>query len=372
MSLAGRDITVIGGGVAGLSVARAMALRGARVRVCEQAPEIGEVGAGLQISPNGLKVIDALGLGDDLRAVSVAGQAVRLRDYRGGDVLRLDLAGRESPGVFLFVHRARLVEVLERGAREAGVAIETGRQVTPPGPEGLVIGADGLHSWVRADLNGPAAPFFTGQAAWRALIHDLDSAPEVEVFMGPGRHLVTYPLGQGLRNIVAVEERDAWTGEGWHHRDDPANLRDAFARFAPRVRSWLDRVDEVHIWGLFRHPVAERWYDDRHAILGDAAHPTLPFLAQGANMALEDAWALADCLDRTNFLPEALAAYQSRRRARAVRAIEAANANARNYHLSFPPIRAAAHLGLRVAGTLAPSLVLRKFDWLYRHDETAN
>jgi salicylate hydroxylase len=369
MHLKGRAVTVIGGGIAGLAVARAAALRGAEVTLHEQAPEIGEVGAGLQISPNGLRVIDALGLGQALRGVAVKARAIRLRDCRGGDVLRLDLAAHAPEDDYLLVHRARLIEVLEAGAREAGVAIRTGSQLGPEA-EGLVMGADGLHSAVRAALNGSARPFFTGQVAWRAVIPDPGATPEVQVFMGPRRHLVSYPLARGLRNIVAVEERAEWAEEGWNHADDPDNLRRAFAEFAPEVRGWLAQVRHVHLWGLFRHPVAARWHDDRRAILGDAAHPTLPFLAQGANMALEDAWVLADRLDR---LPQAdaLVSYQQTRRDRVSRVIAAASANARNYHLANPLLRAAAHAALRLGGALAPAAALRRFDWIYGHDATS-
>lgn len=367
--IAGQEVTVIGGGVAGLSVARALALRGAEVILHEQAGEIGEVGAGLQISPNGLRVIDALGLGEALRSASVKAAAIRLRDYRGAQVLRLDLVRHAAHDDYLLVHRARLIEVLEAGAREAGVTIRTGSRVELPGPEGLVIGADGLHSRMRSELNGDAQPFFTGQVAWRALVSDPEAAPEVQVFMGPRRHLVTYPLAWGLRNVVAVEEREGWAAEGWHHEDDPGNLVNSFAGFAPEVRRWLDAIERVHLWGLFRHPVAPRWQDGCRAILGDAAHPTLPFLAQGANMALEDAWVLADRLGR--FPQEvALADYQSARRDRVIRVIAAANANARNYHLSSPVLRGLAHAALRLGGAIAPALVLRRFDWIYGYDAT--
>jgi salicylate hydroxylase len=180
---------------------------------------------------------------------------------------------------------------------------------------------------------------------------------------------VSYPLGRGLRNIVAVEERATWAEEGWHHRDDPAALRAAFEGFGGPVPEWLGAVETVHLWGLFRHPVAEAWHDGaRTAILGDAAHPTLPFLAQGANMALEDAWVLAACLEA---LPagQALARYQALRRDRVRRTVDAASANARNYHLRGAAA-AVAHSGLRVLGAVAPEAMLRRFDWLYGHDVT--
>ena len=354
-------VTVVGGGVAGLAVARAVALRGRAVQLFEQAPEIAEVGAGLQISPNGMRVIEALGLGERIRSVAVAPRAVELRDGPTGRlVLRLDLGA--DAGRYLCLHRARLIEVLEAGAREAGVAVTLGTRKRPG--TGTVLAADGLHSEHRAFLNGAADPFFTGQVAWRAVVPDPSADPVVQVFMGPGRHLVSYPIGAGLRNIVAVEERGDWAAEGWHHEDDPAALGAAFAEFGAPVSEWLERVRTVHLWGLFRHPVAKQWHGDGTALLGDAAHPTLPFLAQGANMALEDAWVLAACLERGD-----LGAYQRLRQDRVCRIVAAAEANARNYHLSGVR-RWAAHGVLRLGGRLAPQAAIRRFDLLYGFDAT--
>ncbi|MFN3642300.1 MAG: FAD-dependent monooxygenase [Gemmobacter sp.] len=393
MTLAGRAVTVVGAGIAGLAAARALALRGAQVTVLEQAGALAEVGAGLQVSPNGAAVLRALGLGEALAAAGLRAAAVSLRDGRDDRVVAtLDLA-RQRPGQeYRFVHRADLVDLLAQGARDAGVqfrmmqrivAAETGpggvRLVTAQGAgmrEGLVIGADGLHSVLRGALNGPAAPAFTGQVAWRATIPETPAAGAVaEVHMGPGRHLVSYPLRGGtLRNIVAVEARARWVEESWSLKDDPIALRLAFAGFSPRVRGWLDRVGDAWLWGLFRHPVAARWWwaegDAGAAILGDAAHPTLPFLAQGANMALEDAWVLAARLAGTGPLARRLAAYQQARAARAARIVAAASRNAWAYHLRGP-VRDVAHLGLRAIGALAPGALVGRFDWLYGHDVTA-
>lgn len=189
--------------------------------------------------------------------------------------------------------------------------------------------------------------------------------------MGPGRHLVSYPLRGGrLRNIVAVEERHRWAEESWSATDDPLALRLAFEGFSGPVPGWLEQVEAVNLWGLFRHPVAARWHGHGAAILGDAAHPTLPFLAQGANMALEDAWVLAAMLAAQDSAEAAFAAYQLARRDRVTRIVAAANANARNYHLKGP-MRLAGHLALRLSGRLAPGLALSRFDWLYDFDVTA-
>jgi len=364
-ALNNQKITVIGGGVAGLAAARALALRGARVDLYEQAPEIVEVGAGLQISPNGMVVLKSLDL--DVEPVSRRGHAVVLVDgLTDRPVLRLDLSMAAGP--YGFLHRARLIDVLYRGALEAGVAIHLGARADAG--EGLTVAADGLHSGHRVALNGDKPARFSGQVAWRALVPDTDEDATARVFMGPGRHLVTYRLQDGLRNIVAVEERTEWAAEGWNEIGDPDDLRAAFAQFSGPVPAWLERVEQVHLWGLFLHPVAARWHDSQTVLVGDAAHPTLPFLAQGANLALEDAWVLADCLDQSCGV-EGFAAFQARRKDRVTKVVAAAAANARNYHLRAP-IRGAAHLALRLAGRLIPAAAIQRFDWLYGYDATAD
>ena len=393
MPLNNNPITVIGAGVAGLALARALALQGAQVTVLEQASAVTDIGAGIQISPNGAAVFGALGLGAALAKASLPVQTVTLRDgMTDRAVLTMDLRRDPIGRGFHLIHRADLIALLRDGALAVGVKMRLGCKIdrvdlSGPTPllhltngitetTSLLLGADGLHSAVRTALNGAEAPFFTHQVAWRTTIANRgDSAPTVEVHMGPGRHLVSYPLRGGtLRNIVAVEERSGWTAESWSLQDDPENLRKAFASFSPKVRDWLDEVDTPNLWGLYRHPVAPVWTktmaEGAVAILGDAAHPTLPFLAQGANMALEDAWVLARCLAQEGATDTALAAYQTARQTRTAAIVAAANSNARAYHLSGP-LRVAAHLGLRIGGRIAPNYALARFDWIYGHDVTA-
>jgi salicylate hydroxylase len=359
-------------------VALAMAQRGARVTLYEQAESLREFGAGLQVTPNGGAVLEALGLGSEAALRGIKAEALEPTDgLTGARVARFALD--RLPGApYRFFHRPDLLVMLADAARAAGVEVRTsarmladdGRLRLTSGESvlaDLTIGADGLHSVLRPMLNGAAEPFFTGQVAWRAVVA-AEGPPVARLWLLPGRHVVTYPLPGGRMNVVAVCEREAWTDEGWNHADDPANLRAAFASGCAALRDLLARVEEVRLWGLFRHPVAARWHGGDVAILGDAAHPTLPFLAQGANLALEDAWVLADAVDRWP-LEEALARWQAVRRPRVERAINAANANAASYHLAGVKRRVAL-AGLVSIGRLAPDLFLRRYDWLYRHDVT--
>jgi salicylate hydroxylase len=379
---------VIGGGIGGLAAAAALAQRGVAVTLVEQAEVLGEVGAGLQVSPNGLAVLRALGLEPALRSKgAVQAQAVVLRNGEAdAQVARLPLDRQRGLHQYHFVHRADLIDMLAGAAKRANVTFEMGAAVASIRPGALpqvqmtdgstrraevVIAADGIHSVARSVLNGPDKAAFSGQVAWRALVpNTVDHPPEARVHMGSGRHLVSYPLRGGrMVNLVAVEERDDWAAEGWVQADDPANLRAAFAAFKGDAARMLEEVSQVMLWGLHLHPVAGRWHQECVALLGDAAHPTLPFLAQGANLALEDAWVLADVIAGGG--AQGLAAYQDKRAARVTRVIGAAQKNAWRYHLHPGAVRTAAHLGLRVASRIAPGRMIGAFDWLYGHDVTA-
>ncbi|AXI48899.1 monooxygenase [Sulfitobacter sp. SK012] len=378
---------VIGAGVAGLATATALARQGIAVTVLEQADAIREIGAGLQISPNGLAVLRALGLTRVLAAYHpVTAQAVVLRAFDqpdSGPVARLDLSRYSAEHRYLFVHRADLIACLQNAARQANVSFEMNAHVARVIPGAmptlhmddgstrkaeLIVGADGIRSVARGVLNGADAATFSGQVAWRAVVPNSVDHPDVaQVTMGPGRHLVSYPLRGGkLVNLVAVEECKEWAAEGWMQADEPENLRAAFADFGGMPAKMLNAVRDVTLWGLHHHPVAQQWTAQGVALVGDAAHPTLPFLAQGANMALEDAWVLADCI--TKGLP--LEIYQSRRHKRVTRVIRTAKGNARRYHLRPGPVRWAAHTGLRLGSTFAPGVMLGAFDWLYKTDVT--
>ena len=378
----------MGGGIAGLASALCLRARGSDVCVLEAAPEIGEVGAGLQISPNGAAVLEALGLQAELDAVSTQLNAVHLADGLSGRcVLKLDLTkGAARYGrPFRAVHRADLIGLLETAARRRDVTIETGvrAEVAMPDSQTLrladgrtrsapvILGADGVKSSLRPHIASPSTARFTRQVAWRATIPLPAEWPaEARVDMLPGAHVVTYPLtARSLLNIVAVEETPTWTEDGWAQSGDPSELQSRFAQFNGPAAPMLRQITHCGRWGLFTHPVPKTWSKGAIGLLGDAVHPTLPFLAQGANMALEDAWILAKTLSAAPAPAKGLSHFTTARRARVRKIVKAASKNAQAYHLR-PPIRGAAHIALGLMSHLAPDAPLRRFDWLYGHDVT--
>lgn len=394
MAVQGTSVAIVGGGVGGLAAAVALARRGAEVTVIEQARALGEVGAGLQIGPNGVAALEALGLRPAAAGVATQPEAVELRDGQDARlVARLPLGSgflARYGRPYWQIHRADLLAVLAEAAEAAGVRLRTGARVAgvvarPGGVRldladgaameaDLVIGADGLRSALRGALFEGQPPRFAGAVAWRGLVPAERLplgllAPSATVFMGPGRHLVAYPLRRGaVWNFVAVEERRAWAEEGWSVSADPAELRAAFAGWAEPAARLLAAVEKTFLWGLFLHPPLRSWTRGRIALLGDACHPMTPFLAQGACMALEDAWVLAQALDETDDPQAGLKAYEARRIGRTTRVQRAAADAGRVYHLRQPLIRRGAHLGLAAASRLAPGLLLGGFDWLYGVD----
>lgn len=397
MWLEGRSIAVVGGGIGGLAAAIALSQRNARVRLFEQAPVFGEVGAGLQIAPNGVAVMEALGLRDAAERLASVPEAVELHDHREEEVrvarvpLGQDAVGRYGRP-YWHMHRADLISVLAGEAAETRMAMTYGAHVVDTAPEGsgtrlwtddgdggffdLVVAADGVRSTLRTSNFTVPPSRYTGYVAWRALI-PADQAPAeflepvARVTMGPGRHVVTYPLrDRQLVNMVAIEERPQWAEESWSVSGDPAALRAAFADWDGPIGALIGAVDTCWLWGLFDHAPLPAWVSGRVALLGDACHPMVPFLAQGATMALEDAWVLADCLDLASDIDDGLATYQATRIPRATQVQKAALAAGRIYHLG-PGLRTPVHGMLRLISSAAPSLLARRFDWLFGHDVTA-
>lgn len=393
-------IVIAGGGIGGLTAALSCAHFGHKVTLLEQAPELGEVGAGLQISPNAMKVFRALGIADNVAAKAVAPDMIEARMGRSGTVIfSVPLAqyARETWGApYLHIHRADYITALHRaisdqthidlvlGAGVEGyehasdvvcVKVQDGRMFYGD----VLIGTDGVKSTVRAQMLGPETPRFTGNVAWRAVVPMErlgDLAPERTacVWMGPGRHAVTYHIRGGtLANFVGVVERDDWQTESWTEAGERAELATDFAGWHPVISHLISAIpqDNIFKWALFDRDPLGAWTDRRVALLGDAAHPMLPFLAQGATMAVEDAWALAVEVTRHSDNPvQALQHYQVRRFARTQKVQQASRANMGLFHKRGALSQILTYGPMWLGAYMFPTVVNSRLNWLYGHDET--
>lgn len=388
-------VSILGGGIGGLATALALARRGIEVELFEQAPVLTAVGAGIQISPNGVAVLHALGLYDQAVKTADYPNSIQLRSGRSGRrVARIPLgiaAERRWGWPYWQFHRVDLLDLLAAAAVTAGVRLSTGMEMLNIRLDGPVahlqfadgtstatrclVAADGIRSRVRSQLFTDTPPRFTGHVAWRAVLPaDVLATPHPTatlVHLGAGRHTVSYPIaGSTLINFVAVEERRDWTEEGWSIAGDPQDLRAAFGHWPEPVRSLVQACQKTYLCGLFDHPPLAAWYRGPVALLGDAVHPMLPFLAQGATMALEDAFVLAREIATHPDLAQAFASYQGLRKARCTRTQRASAANAKIYHARNLVTQQATRAGLAaISGTL-PTLLLSRFNWLYGADVT--
>lgn len=384
---------IAGGGIAGMTAALALARAGWHVTICERAETLGEVGAGLQLSPNACKVLQDLNILPLVGANAFEPEAACLRDgITGQRIYRAalrDQAEARWGAPYLHIHRADLHRVLVEEARLAGVDIRLGtpvaRAVMRPENAGLhleggqiveadlVLGADGIRSALRKGIAPDEEPRFTGQVAWRAVVpaNVLPAGlidPEATVWAGAGRHLVTYYMrGGDLVNMVAVLERPDWAEEGWSIPGNSDELRQAFAGWHPTVQALLEGVSECFLWGLFDRPEQVRWIKGRLALIGDAAHPMVPFMAQGAAQAMEDVGVLIRHL-RNADVPSALEAWEAERWPRVTRVMQTARANGRMFHRAPGPARTISRSVIGMASRIAPGVAAGQLDWLYGFD----
>ncbi len=385
-------IAIVGGGIGGVAAALNLLKAGCDVQVYEQAQTFREVGAGIQVSPNASRVIHGLGLAAPLAGIGVRPLAFHQKRWRDGRTLLKSPLGDAVEAAFGFpyyqVHRADLLAMLvaalpadrmHTGFRLAaftdqGDAVEMEFDNGARARADVLIGADGIHSTVRHTLFGAEAPRFTGVTAYRGLIRTehikhLDVEVATQVWMGPGKHLVTYFVaGKRLLNFVANVERDVWTGESWSEQGDPDGLRDAFATWDPKLRAILEGVEETFIWGIFDRAALPRWSAGRVTLLGDACHPMQPHMAQGAAQALEDGAAITACLQRTDDIAQALARYEELRKPRTAHVQSLATANKTRFHLPDGPAQAARDAAMAAGGT---DWSLQTIGWLYGYDAVA-
>jgi salicylate hydroxylase len=384
-------VLIAGAGIGGLTAALALARKGFRVVVMEQAARLEATGAGIQLSPNAMQVLDLLGLKELLSPFAVAPEDIRIMGGRSGrEIVRVPLgyAAQSRYGApYWAIHRADLHGVLvaaaeanpdivlRLGARVQdhaihanGVTVQVGVAGAIEDDHGIVlIGADGLWSGVREQLGDRSPPRFARRTAWRATVPaDLVDAafrePATWLWLGPNAHLVHYPVTAGLAvNIVAIV-RDDWQGPGWSAAGAKEDLLRRYSRWNPRARRLLAVPDRWLKWALHDRPAQSHWGKGAVTLLGDAAHPMLPFLAQGAAMAIEDAYVLAEGLAASPGEPvAALRRYEHMRLRRTARAQKAAARNSRLYHL-WGPAALARNLALLATGG---QNLRRRFDWLY-------
>ena len=392
-----RKIIVIGGGIGGLAAALALLRRGLDVEVHEQAAELKEVGAGIQLSANGTRVLHALGLAEALARVQVLPSRREIRHWRTGETWNWFELGETSAKRYgtphVMLHRGDLQMILAHAVRQlkpdairlgkACVAVaQSENQVNLRYASGesataaFVIGADGIHSRIRENLFGADKPEFTGAVAWRGLIA-MERLPrnlqqmQGTNWLGPRGHVLHYPVRRGeLMNFISFVERDDWQIESWTVRGTTDELANDFRGWHGDIQTLIQNIDAPFKWALMVRPPMARWSMGRITLLGDACHPTLPFLGQGGVMAIEDAYVVAACLAKYFDDPAmAFARYEDIRRERTAAVVRKSHENRRQ---AFSPALAdEQEVAMSVARDWQQVRVKERLDWLYEYDATA-
>lgn len=386
-------VVIAGGGIGGLTLALALLRQGYEVEVYEQAKQLSEVGAGLQLSANANRALFALGLRDGLHAVGSQPSGKRLRLWNTGehwDYFDLGAVSEEKYGAPYFtIYRPDLLGLLADAveARKAGT-IRLGKKISAVRQDGasaeiafedgtraagdIVVGADGVHSVVRNQLWGDGDPIYSGNMAWRGVIQ-MDRLPSHlqqpigVVWVGSGAHIVHYPLRQGqLLNFVGVVERSEWVGESWSQQGTREELHQDYANWHADVHALIDHIDIPFKWSLRGRQPLGQWSNGRITLLGDACHPTLPFLAQGAVMAIEDAYVLARALGKYADVEQALRAYDAARVERGNRLVSKSSENGKRFHSDelLNPQTAKGYIDRE----WSEESVSQRYDWLYGYD----
>jgi salicylate hydroxylase len=381
-------IAIVGGGLAGLAAAHALRTFAIAADVFEAAPALGEIGAAVNASPQAVKALRAIGVGERIAAVGNTSPGIYTRNMQTGEFLEFNdrhkAAARYGAPYYTF-HRADLLDALASGLDRS--AIHTGHRLTGIEERGdrvmlafengahveadIVIGADGVRSVIRQALYGDDHPTYTGQMVWRALLDGAEVPDEVLEptghiqWVGPGCHLLAYYIrGRKLVNIVTQEDTDKWVEEGWSTRGDPDEMRSSFPNPEPRLAKLLGLVRACSKWGLFTRPLTQNWGRGRIELIGDAAHAMLPNAGQGACQAFEDAYILARWLKACGDPGEAFAGFRRVRIPRVQGVQRLSFSNARFKHMRD----SAAQKEKIAAGT---GSVHGQADWVWSYDPVA-
>ncbi|WP_318199047.1 FAD-dependent monooxygenase [Streptomyces sp. MCL20-2] len=383
-------VAIVGAGIAGVALAAALSQRGLACNVFEKTRNLREIGAGIQISPNGSRLLQDLGIGRCLERRGVRPDSIDVRNWADGRTLARTPLGQACEQMYgapyLALHRAdlhsALVEQLPESVLHLGLECVEITQVEDEvaircadGFEtraDVVIGADGIRSAVRQLMIGDE-PRFSGQSIYRAVVPaeawpTANERPHVSIWMGPGQHCVAYPISGGASvSVAATAEAGDWRRESWSAEGSKGELLDAYAGWAPELLSLLSAAPSVTRWALYDRDPVDRWSNERVTLIGDAAHPMLPFGAQGASLGLEDALTLAICLQNAtaSTVPDALRRYEALRRPRTEQVHRFIRENERNHHVDDGD-------GQRERdAVLDTDFGLRQRAWLFGHDAAA-
>jgi salicylate hydroxylase len=387
-------ILIAGGGIGGLSAAIALLQRGFDVEVYEQAGELREIGAGIQISPNGNRALHALGVFETLQKLSIRADGKEIRLWNTGKTWKLFDLGQEAVRKYGFpymtVFRPDLLKVLgdrvrafkpdaiRLNARIVGVS-QTADGVTLALADGrsvhgdVLVGADGVHSNVRPALFGADEITYFGMVAWRALIpmEQLPAhmaRPVAVNWVGPGGHVVHYPVQGGrLMNFVGTLEGIAWPGAPWSTPSSHEECSTAFAGWHEDVQTMIRQAPSLTKWAMCGRPFLDHWSTGRATLLGDACHATLPFLAQGAVSSIEDTIVLARCLEKyAQDLPAALRRYDELRRPHAYRMVRGSSDNTSRFH--NPALATPESAEAFISREWQSAAISDRYDWMFTYD----
>jgi salicylate hydroxylase len=387
-------IIITGGGIGGLAAAVSLEQMGFDdITLLEQAPEFSEIGAGIQVSNNGARLLRHLGLEDAIRETACVSRGNYYYDIEQGDLILETIAGewgeRRYGAPFFHIRRTALLDVLHRGARTTEFHLDsrvtdvverpTGVTVTTDSGKrydgDVLIAADGIHSLVRTKLLGQQDADASGYLCWRALIpaerlHGIDVPHSCTAWWGPERSGVVFWVDGGqTMNFIGTVPSTEIRAESWETHGDVADLRASYAGACEPLASIVDAIDEPFLTGIFTRPIPERWHTNRMVLLGDSCHPIWPFLANGATQALEDGYVLARCLAQVQDgdPAPALAEYQARREPRVRDVARVSREMASTYHLADPAAVAARNQSMRARAETDPHGEWLR-GWLWGYD----